>query len=74
MTDLAADELRTVIHHGPDGTVLALHGYLSRITAPAVDTLLACLRETERCETKVDLRDVELEPGLTELVARWGVA
>jgi hypothetical protein len=73
MTDVDADELRTVIHHGPDGTVLALHGYLSRVTAPAVDTLLACLRETERGATTVDLRDVELEPGLTELVARWGV-
>jgi hypothetical protein len=74
MTDVATDGLRTVIHYRADGTVLALHGFLSRLNAPAVDSLLACLRETERGGATVDLRHVELEPGLAELVARWGAA
>ena len=66
--------LRTVVHHDPDGIVVALHGFLSRVTVPGVDSLLACLRDTERRDAIVDLRDVELEPGIADLVAgRWGL-
>jgi hypothetical protein len=75
MTTAGEEALRTVVHHGPDGIVVALHGFVSRLTAPGVDTLLACLRDSERRDAVVDLRDAELEPGIAELVSRrWGVA
>jgi hypothetical protein len=75
VTSSGGEALRTVVHHRPDGIVVALHGFLSRMTAPGVDSLLACLRDTERGATIVDLRDAELEPGVAELVARrWGLA
>jgi hypothetical protein len=75
MTTTDGEALRTVVHHGPEGIVVALHGFLSRMTAPGVDSLLACLRDTERRDAVVDLRDAELEPGIAEVVAaRWGLA
>jgi hypothetical protein len=68
------EELHTVVQDGPDGIVLALHGFLSRLNAPGVDSLLACLDECERRRATVDLRNAELEPGVVELVTRrWRI-
>jgi hypothetical protein len=75
VTTAEGEALHTIVHDGPDGIVVALHGFLSRVTVPGVDSLLACLRDSERRDAVVDLRDAELEPGIAELVAgRWGLA
>lgn len=75
MTDHEREALRTVVHDGPDGLVVALHGFLSRVNAPGVDSLLACLTETELgTAVIVDLRDAELEPGIADVLAgRWAL-
>ena len=78
MTDIATTDdegLRTVVHDGPDGIVLALHGYLSRLTVPAVDSLLSWLQETERDTPSIDLRGARVEPAVAAAIAaRWHVA
>ena len=74
MTVTEPDRLRTVVHDGPDGPVLALHGSLSRYTAPGVDSLLTCMRDSGEPPVTIDLRHADVEPDIAELIARrWGI-
>lgn len=74
MTVMEPDRLRTIILDGPDGPVLALHGPLSSLTAPGVDSLVSCMRDSGEPPVGIDLRNAEVEPEVAELLARrWGV-
>jgi hypothetical protein len=68
------ERLHTVVHDGPDGPVLALHGVLSKQNAPGVDSLLTCLHDSGERLLTIDLRHAEIAPDIVELVTRrWGV-
>jgi hypothetical protein len=68
------DRLHTIVKDGPDGPVLSLHGSLSRLTAPGVDSLLTCMRDSGERVAVIDLRNAEVEPDVAELIARrWGI-
>ena len=74
MTVIEPEHLQTIVKDGPDGPVLSLHGSLSRLTAPGVDSLLTCMRDSGEPATVIDLRHAEVEPDIAELIARrWGI-
>ena len=74
MTITEPDRLLTIILDGPDGPVLALHGPLSPITAPGVDSLLTCMRDSGEPPVRVDLRAADVDPEIADLLARrWGI-
>ena len=75
MTIVDSERLRTVVHDGPDGIVLSLHGALSRDTVPAVDSLLATIRDCGDDAITIDLLGAEIDPDVAELIERrWGVS
>jgi hypothetical protein len=68
------DRLVTIILDGPDGPILALQGSLSAVTAPGVDSLLTCMRDSGEPPVLIDLRAAEVDPDIAELIARrWGI-
>lgn len=75
MTLVEPDRLRTVVHDGPAGLVLSLHGTLNRETVPGVDSLLSTMRDCGDEDITIDLVDADVDPDVEELIARrWGAA
>ena len=75
MTLVESERLRTVVWDGPEGLVLSLHGWLNRETVPAVDSLLASMRDCGDDAITIDLVDAHVDPDIEELIERrWGVS